>query len=220
MSTQSRPSSAKSNYLLAYNFVSAALWLTVLGRVVLISKDNGGPVKAAETGKVYQGLESFTRLVQTGALLEVVHSLVGIVRAPIFTTLTQVASRILLTWGVGYNFPQTTANSPAYSSMLLAWSVTEVVRYSYFVFVLGGVGVPGVLSWMRYNTFFLLYPIGISSECWLIYKAIAPASEWNPLFGYAFWGVLATYVPGAYMLYTYMMSQRRRVMRGKGKAKQ
>jgi very-long-chain (3R)-3-hydroxyacyl-CoA dehydratase len=48
----------------------------------------------------------------------------------------------------------------------------------------------------RYNTFFLLYPIGISSECWLIYKAMAPASEWNPLIGYAGWAVLATYVPG------------------------
>jgi very-long-chain (3R)-3-hydroxyacyl-CoA dehydratase len=79
MSTKPKSSSA---YLLAYNFVSAALWLTVLGRVVLVSKDNGGALKAAETGKVYQNLESYARLVQTGALLEVVHSLVGELASP------------------------------------------------------------------------------------------------------------------------------------------
>lgn len=65
-----------------------------------------------------------------------------------FTTAMQVASRLLLVWGVGYNFPQTTKWSPAYSSMLLAWSVTEVVRYGYFVFVLTG-GVPRFWTWLR-----------------------------------------------------------------------
>jgi Protein tyrosine phosphatase-like protein, PTPLA len=68
------------------------------------------------------------------------------------TTLMQVASRILLVWGIGYNFPQVVATSPAYSSMLFAWSVTEVVRYSYFVFFLGG-GVPSWLSWLRWVYF-------------------------------------------------------------------
>ena len=72
----------------------------------------------------------------------------GLVRAPFFTTAMQVASRLLLVWGIGYNFPNTTGTSPAYSSMLIAWSVTEVIRYSYFVFVLGG-GVPRVWTWLR-----------------------------------------------------------------------
>jgi hypothetical protein len=61
----------------------------------------------------------------------------------------QVASRLLLVWGIGYNFPQTTKYSPAYSSMLVAWSVTEVIRYSYFVFVLAGMGVPRLWTWLR-----------------------------------------------------------------------
>lgn len=63
----------------------------------------------------------------------------------------QVASRLLLVWGIGYNFPSTTQYSPAYSSMLVAWSVTEVIRYSYFVFVLAGTGVPGLWTWLRYG---------------------------------------------------------------------
>jgi very-long-chain (3R)-3-hydroxyacyl-CoA dehydratase len=62
----------------------------------------------------------------------------------------QVASRLFLTWGIAYNFPQTTKGSPAYSAMLLAWSLTEMVRYGYFIFVLGGKGVPEILTWLRY----------------------------------------------------------------------
>ncbi|OCK74535.1 PTPLA-domain-containing protein [Lepidopterella palustris CBS 459.81] len=205
-------SSLKTTYLLSYNFVSAILWLTILGRVVLLSVAGGAE-------EVYKSTEMFARLTQTVAVLEVMHSLFGIVRAPVTTTLMQVASRLLLVWGIGYNFPQTTATSPAYASMLVAWSFTEVVRYSYFVFVLGGAGVPGALGWLRYNTFYILYPLGVGSETWLIYKAIEPASEWNPLFGYALWAILAIYVPGFYVLFTHMLKQRRRIMRGKGKAR-
>jgi hypothetical protein len=62
----------------------------------------------------------------------------------------QVASRFLLVWGIAYNFPQTTAHSAAFSTMLLAWSFTEVVRYSYFVFTLSGMGVPRLWTWLRY----------------------------------------------------------------------
>ena len=44
----------------------------------------------------------------------------GVVRAPVLTTVMQVASRFLLVWGIGQFFPATTAASPAFSSMLLS----------------------------------------------------------------------------------------------------
>jgi very-long-chain (3R)-3-hydroxyacyl-CoA dehydratase len=65
----------------------------------------------------------------------------------------------------------------------------------------------------RYNTFLVLYPIGVASETWLVYNAIGPASKMNENYGYILYGVLATYVPGFYVLFTHMLSQRRRVMR-------
>lgn len=128
----------------------------------------------------------------------------GIVRAPLLTTLMQVASRLLLVWGIAYPFPQSTAHSPAFAGMLLAWSVTEVIRYSYFVFLLGSGKVPAVLSWLRYNTFYVLYPLGISCECWLVYKATGPAAELNPLIAYGLWAVLAIYVPGMHVFIPYL----------------
>ena len=159
--------------------------------------------------------------------------MLGIVRAPFLTTLMQVASRFLLVWGIAYNFPQTTAHSAAFSTMLLAWSFTEVVRYSYFVFTLSGVGVPRLWTWLRYvdllcsaldiggvltqrdryNTFMVHYPLGISSECWLVYQAIAPASQIDERLGYALWAILAIYVPGSYILFTHMLKQRRRIQK-------
>ncbi|KAF2252008.1 PTPLA-domain-containing protein [Trematosphaeria pertusa] len=200
----------KNMYLQAYNWVSAMLWLGVLARVVMI-----GWMDGLESGKVYEGTEKVCRLTQSLAGLEVLHSVLGIVRAPLLTTLMQVASRFLLVWGIAYNFPQTTKYSPAYSSMLVAWSVTEVIRYSYFVFVLGGMGVPRLWTWLRYNTFLVLYPLGVASETWLIYRAIPPASKMDEKYGYALYGILATYIPGFYTLFTHMLKQRSKIMRTK-----
>lgn len=91
----------------------------------------------------------------------------------------------------------------------------------------------------RYNTFYVLYPIGISSECTLIYQALGPAAGIDPLFRYFLIAVLVIYVPGvfylvsnlhnctllltrfllgSYVLYTHMIAQRRKVLRGKKRA--
>ncbi|KAI4933276.1 hypothetical protein J4E85_003681 [Alternaria conjuncta] len=229
----SKPSGgAKNAYLMLYNAVSAALWAGVLFQTVTIGANEvvnaqkagaffgkGDWFTAAKrglgSGKVYGNLEGYTRGVQTLAGMEVLHSLVGLVRAPLLTTLMQVASRFLLVHLIASPpaFPLSTRHSPAYSTMLLAWSVTEVIRYSYFVFSLSGAGVPKLWTWLRYNTFLVLYPLGISSECWLVYQAIPLASERNELFGYALWAILAIYVPGSYILFSHMLAQRRKIAR-------
>lgn len=117
----------------------------------------------------------------------------GLVRSPLLTTIMQVSSRLLLVWAVINQYPTPTASSPFYSFMLLAWSITEVIRYSYFVWNLQGNGVPAFVAWLRYNTFYVLYPVGISSECILVWKASMVAEV--PL-KWVFWGVLGIYVPG------------------------
>lgn len=125
----------------------------------------------------------------------------------------QVSSRLFLVWAVVNRYPNETASSIFYSTMFLAWSVTEVIRYSYFVFNLQGNGVPEFITWLRYNTFYVLYPLGIASECALIWKASMVADRRETL---VFWGVLGVYVPGSWVLFTHMMGQRRKVLRGKG----
>ncbi|EPE10120.1 protein tyrosine phosphatase [Ophiostoma piceae UAMH 11346] len=208
-------SSAKNFYLTAYNFASAILWLTVLGRTAGAAYLRGPEFVPIAVGQ-------FVRYTQTIALLEVVHSVLGVVRAPFFTTAMQVASRLLLVWGVVYPFPNATTSSVFFTSMLLAWSLTEVIRYFYFALSLARSNAgrtPAVPDWftiLRYSTFLVLYPIGISSEVRLVYlAAVTPgaADSIHPLYPYVFYAILAIYVPGSYILYTHMLAQRRKVLR-------
>ncbi len=104
----------------------------------------------------------------------------------------QVASRLLLVWGVVDAYPGATAQSAFYSSMLVAWSVSEVIRYGYFVMNLRS-AVPAALTWLRYNTFYVLYPLGITSEVVLVWKASVAAAGLLPV---VFWVILLIYVPG------------------------
>lgn len=57
--------------------------------------------------------------------------------------------------------------------MLLAWSVTEVIRYPFYVLSLLGKEVY-LLDWLRYNTFLVLYPLGAGSEAFLSYSTLPP----------------------------------------------
>ncbi|KAI9711829.1 MAG: hypothetical protein M1820_001974 [Bogoriella megaspora] len=203
----------KTRYLTLYNIVSAILWFTVLGRTLIL-------VPLVGYANIHGGVGEFVRWTQCLALIEVVNSAVGVVRAPLPTTLLQVSSRLILILVI-YLFPRSTITSPAYSSMLLAWSATEVVRYSYFGFSLylnSSKRVPGLLTWLRYNMFFVLYPVGIGSECWLMWSSMAEAEgRFGPAAKWALWAVLGVYVPGSYILYTHMMAQRRKVIKGKAR---
>ncbi|OQO14479.1 hypothetical protein B0A48_01357 [Cryoendolithus antarcticus] len=208
------PSSASNGYLILYNAVSAALWANILTQVCVLALGEG-------YAGVFEGLDEFVRVVQTLAGMEVLHSAIGLVRAPLLTTIMQVASRFLLVWGIAFFFPGSTASSPAYTTMLLAWSLTEVIRYSYFVINLTYGYVPDAITWLRYNTFLVLYPLGISSECWLVYRAMGQAGKMggegvlggNATVWWALVGVLAVYVPGSWVLFTHMLGQRTKVMK-------
>ncbi|KAG5976201.1 hypothetical protein E4U55_007454 [Claviceps digitariae] len=125
----------------------------------------------------------------------------------------QVSSRLLLVWPIINTWPFL-ATSPFYSSMLLAWSVTEVIRYTYFALSLAQM-LPPVLTWVRYTTFYVLYPLGITSECMLVYGATGPAAQYSSggVAVVVLYAILAIYVPGSYILFTHMMKQRRKVMR-------
>ncbi|KFY00229.1 hypothetical protein V495_01834 [Pseudogymnoascus sp. VKM F-4514 (FW-929)] len=198
--------SLKANYLLAYNAISMFSWLSLLWHAGLV-------VKVWGLEYVHPHVDLFWKVTQSLAALEVLHSIFGIVRSPFMTTLMQVASRFLICWGTVNFFPEV-AKSPVFSTLLLAHGVTEVIRYGYFAMALSGEQV-AILGWLRYNTFIVLYPLGIASECWLMYLAIPYANQVSELWGYFYYAMLAIYVPGTYVLYSYMMKQRRKAMRGK-----
>jgi Protein tyrosine phosphatase-like protein, PTPLA len=58
----------------------------------------------------------------------------------------------------------------------------------------------------RYNLFFVLYPLGISSEMYEVYSAIPHAMKKNPLIGYILYTVLGVYFPGELTFYVCSMA--------------
>jgi hypothetical protein len=54
--------------------------------------------------------------------------------------------------------------------------------------------------WLRYNTFFVLYPVGIASECWLVFLATKPAAKWDWRIECVLWLALSFYGPGEYTM--------------------
>ena len=116
-------------------------------------------------------------------------------------------------------------SNPLYASMVFAWSLTEVIRYSFYASSLIS-QPPYPLLWLRYTTFYILYPLGATSEAFLIYSTL-PFSSPNPFPSWRswVWGIwtLGDYARGAmfviwwpalYVLYTHMMKQRRNVLGG------
>jgi very-long-chain (3R)-3-hydroxyacyl-CoA dehydratase len=127
--------------------------------------------------------------------LQVFHSVVGWVRAPFMTTLMQVLSRLLLVWGVNAMFPAIHTHG-SYTTMIIAWCIAELVRYSFYAFNLATGSVPSVISWARYNFFLVLYPMGVSSELMMIYQSLPYAKAIHPAYYYGLIVAALTYAPG------------------------
>ena len=67
--------------------------------------------------------------------------------------------------------------------MVLAWSLTEVIRYSFYACALLG-KEPYPLLYLRYTTFLVLYPLGASSEAFVNFATLP--KSW-PIPGFRSW---------------------------------
>lgn len=191
-------------YLKAYNLLSAFGWFTILCSVFILFPFTKQP-------NFFWSTRNWVTIVQTGAILEIIHSLLGFVKSPILTTVMQVSSRLLVVIGIFQFIPESTmCQSMVYLTLLMAWSITEIVRYLYYYFSLVNKNqVPYILQWLRYNMFIVLYPMGVTSELIIIFSSLAPALE---RFGYPLQLILAgsmlTYIPGLPILFNHMLKQR------------
>lgn len=221
----------KSAYLLTFNASVVLGWTYILFLTTDLS------LKGASFRELWQAVKNPLLLTQSAALLEVAHSLLGVVRAPIMTTVLQVASRVWLVWGILVAAPaQVTSRGidllPIKGlsfelnlvTLLAAWSVTEIIRYSFFAVKELGYN-PFPLLWLRYTTFIVLYPLGVASELTMVYLAlphIRTSRKWsihlpntvNFAFDYYYFCLFAVvvYIPGFPMLYSHMLKQRKKVL--------
>lgn len=159
-------------YLVAYNFASAAGWAYVLYLCYL------GYNAGASAGELWGTINVPLTYVQTAALMEVVHSLIGVVPSPVFTVFLQVLSRILIVWGITRPFVAAQLHWSLYQTVV-AWGLVEVPRYLFYVNAqFGEVVYP--LFWLRYSLFMVLYPMGISGEWMQMLTSLKNSEESNP----------------------------------------
>uniref|UniRef100_A0A0A9G852 Very-long-chain (3R)-3-hydroxyacyl-CoA dehydratase n=1 Tax=Arundo donax TaxID=35708 RepID=A0A0A9G852_ARUDO len=211
------PSVVRRLYLSIYNWVIFFGWAQVLYFATLALLGSGH-----ET--VYAAVEQPLLFAQTAALMEILHSVVGFVRSPVSATLPQISARLFVTWGILWSFPETHSHVLV-TSLVLSWSITEVIRYSFFGLKEAFGIIPSRLLWLRYSTFMVLYPTGLVSEVGLIYAALPymKASEkyclrmpnkWNFSLDYYYASVvlIGLYIPGFPYLFRYMLAQRKKAL--------
>ncbi|GFR41267.1 hypothetical protein Agub_g1942 [Astrephomene gubernaculifera] len=230
-------------YLMAYNLALVLGW----GYCLYLTIDTM-ILKHGSTADLWKVVELPLKVSQTAAVLEVLHSAIGLVRSPVGITGMQVASRLWVLWGIVNLVPEATTRGAVslggpslqlqlgglslplqlnLATLLAAWSITEVVRYSFFAVKEMLRTVPYPLLWLRYSTFIPLYPIGVASELSMAYLALPTIRKqhmwsldmpnaYNFGFDYtiACYIIIATYLPGLPQLYFYMLSQRKKVLQG------
>ena len=95
----------KDFYLLAYNLACFVGWLSVLTLAVQtvyegLTVHNDGLVSSLSNVYATPQLGDLLWYSQSAALLEILHSLIGFVRAPVFVVTLQVSSRIFALFAI------------------------------------------------------------------------------------------------------------------------
>ncbi|KAI8611948.1 tyrosine phosphatase-like protein [Chytriomyces sp. MP71] len=201
----------KQKYLLCYNAMSCGAWAYITYKVAT----NG----YANHKENYEDIGDYLLVTQSFAVLEILHSLVGLVRSPVLTTSLQVASRLIMVWLVCDAFPTVTSHI-AYSTMAIAWGITEIIRYAYYC--MNMVNMDNDYFWFvtfcRYHFFYILYPVGAYSEYLLIQAAheIAKKDPAHEQLATALNIFTWIWPPGFFVMYTHMQGQRRKfILSGK-----
>ncbi|KAH8741913.1 hypothetical protein FG386_003040 [Cryptosporidium ryanae] len=152
-------------YLITYGVISTFLWLLTL--IYTIS----GLCKGKYDSELPPTHMIILRFSQSFAALDILNSLVGLVKSRTFPTLIQVSSRLHIVWIVFYLSPLNSKQvTTVYSYiMIISWCISELIRYPYYVvgqlsLILPSIRMPLFLKWLRYSGFAILYPIGIIGE--------------------------------------------------------
>lgn len=216
-------------YLLGYNGALFAGWSYVLAQVALNYVNGGTP------DTLYPLIQQALMVSQTAAALEILHALLKLVRSPVFTTFVQVMSRLIVLWGAVEIGSKPVTTGWFFTQMVTAWGLSEIIRYSFYFFgLINKDAIPKALTWLRYSAFMVLYPLGITGEIAALIKAlpdiqakqvlsIALPNKYNFAFNFYYFtwfALLGLYPYGSYVMYSYMLSQRRKILGGGKKEKQ
>ncbi|XP_057782798.1 uncharacterized protein LOC131000754 isoform X1 [Salvia miltiorrhiza] len=158
-------SQLRSSYLFFYNLVQASGWALSLFRIL------SSVSSSKSTTAAFSSAGQLICLLQCLAFLEVIHGAVGIVPSGVVLPLMQWGGRTHFLLAIVRQIPEV-QELPSVFITFVAWSVSEVIRYSHYALYCIG-SSPKWITLIRYNAFIILYPIGVfSGEMWLMYQAL------------------------------------------------
>eukprot|EP01027_Heterolobosea_sp_BB2_P024371 GEZU01036691.1.p1 GENE.GEZU01036691.1~~GEZU01036691.1.p1 ORF type:complete len:227 (-),score=64.00 GEZU01036691.1:80-760(-) len=209
-----------TGYLFLYNVAMFAGWTYIAYLMV-----EHYAIEKASPETFWPKAEFAVKIFQTGAILEIIHAMLGFVRSPVVTTFMQVFSRVMLVWGIVVSAPPMQGHWVV-STMIGSWALVEMIRYSFYALNLIGLS-PYPLLWLRYTAFTVLYPTGILSEIGCILLALpylreanlyslSMPNQLNIAFNYFYYVLLylGTYIPGAPTMFGHMLTQRKKALGG------
>jgi len=189
-------------WLITYNLASALGWAYVLLLSINALKDGKTPAQA------WAAMGQPLLIVQSTMAFEIVHALVGMVPSPVFVTAMQVSSRLWVIWGATH---ASTASQEHWSLylMVISWCIAEIPRYLFYVFNLAVGSVPFPIFFVRYSSFMVLYPAGITGE---IFQCLNSLEHWStalPVWGRMLKVILVLYAPGSPFMINNMLMNRK-----------
>lgn len=213
----SEPSAIGKLYLLAYNGVQTVGWSYLMYQTVTHFFNR------RSLDSFWPEIKWTVFIFQNAAILEVLHAAIRLVPSGVFVTLAQVYSRVFLVWG-SLLISQGAQTSPGLPLAIIAWSITEIIRYGYYALNLVKI-VPSFLLTLRYSTFLLLYPIGVTGELLCMYYSLPEIAEkkiwtvsmpnsYNFIFNYHYFIMfyMFLYLPLFPILFGHMMAQRKKML--------
>ncbi|KAJ8973372.1 hypothetical protein NQ317_007185 [Molorchus minor] len=154
----------KKVYLTLYNLFMYVGYMYIVSILCIKYVRDGTdffPVAYETVGQVF----CFMQLFQ---FLEVMHPLFNYVKGGIFIPLMQVLGRFFILFLMIGKEPRI-QKMPVVFYLFLAWSAAEIIRYPYYMSVLYKKD-NGVLTWLRYSAWIVLYPIGFTCEAVIVFR--------------------------------------------------
>ncbi|NXY81340.1 HACD3 dehydratase, partial [Alcedo cyanopectus] len=160
----------KKGYLVMYNLVQflgfSWIFVNMTVRLFILGKS---------FYDTFHTIADMMYFCQTLALMEIINSLIGLVRSPLLPAVVQVFGRNFVLFVVLGSLEEM-QSKPVVFFIFYFWSIIELFRYPYYM--LSCIGIEWKpLTWLRYTAWIPLYPLGGLSEAVAIVQSIPIFSE-------------------------------------------
>ncbi|NXX70992.1 HACD3 dehydratase, partial [Spizella passerina] len=224
----------KKGYLVMYNLVQflgfSWIFVNMTVRLFILGKGNMEFICSLKqlvfclTDSFYDTFHTISDMMyfcQTLALMEIMNSLIGLVKSPLIPSIVQVIFGRNFILFVILGTLEEMQSKPVVFFIFYFWSIIELFRYPYYM--LSCIGIEWKpLTWLRYTAWIPLYPLGGLAEAVCIVQSIPIFSETgkfslglpNPLnvtiqFPFVLQIYLIALFLGVFVNYRYLYKQRK-----------